>query len=194
MNSDQMLWSKFKQGDKDAYATIYDTYVSGLIAYGRRFTNDEGVIEDCIHDLFVYIWNKRASISDTDSISRYLIGSLRNNLINALKKQSKTSYEQEKIEQNFEIQLSQESSLIQADTTKENKDLIEKAMQNLSNRQKEAIYLKFFKHYSNEEICEIMNLNNQSLRNLLSSGIKRMRGIFIKTLVFLSTSAYLLTL
>lgn len=175
MKSDQQLWSKLKEGDKDSFAAIYETYATGLLAYGKRFTPNIELIEDCVHDLFVYIWKNRSGLSHTDSIQRYLLGSFRNNLLKAMKHGQKTTLGDDQLEHNFELELSVESSLIQDDTRNENKIMLQKAMEFLSKRQKEALYLKFFKRLENEEICEIMNINYQSLRNLTSSGIKRMR-------------------
>lgn len=175
MQLDQDLWSKFKGGDKAAYAAIYKAYANGLLSYGKRFTNDQGVIEDCLHDLFVYLWKNRNSISNTDSISRYLLGSFRNNLLNTLKRQAKTKLSNEDINDNFNIELSKESSLIRNEDTIENKKIVESAMNGLSKRQREAIYLKFYKRLANAEIGEIMGLNDQSIRNLISGAIKRMK-------------------
>lgn len=182
MNQDQEIWSKFKNGDRAAFGNIYNKYAAGLLSYGKRFTSDEGIIEDCVHDLFVYLWKKKDTVADTDSISRYLMGAFRNNIIASIKKISKTSLSEEPVEENFDIKLSQESKLIKEESIEENKKLVHAAMDNLSKRQKEAIYLKFFKKMGNSEICEIMEINNQSLRNLVSTAIKRMQDFKNKSI------------
>ena len=51
------------------------------------------------------------------------------------------------------------------------------ALGQLSNRQKEIIYLKFYQELNYDEVSEIMNINYQVARNLLHQAIKAMRKI-----------------
>ncbi len=47
-------------------------------------------------------------------------------------------------------------------------------MEILSNRQKEAVFLKYYNQMSYEDICDIMNINYQSVRNLISTALKKL--------------------
>lgn len=47
----------------------------------------------------------------------------------------------------------------------------------LSNRQREIIYLRFYQNLDYEEISEVMNINYQASRNLLSHAIKVLRQL-----------------
>ncbi len=61
------------------------------------------------------------------------------------------------------------------------------ALAQLSARQKEIIYLKFYQNLSYEEVSDIMNINYQVARNLLSQAIKTMKKILQKLpLLFLA--------
>ena len=83
---DQELWSKLKAGDKHSLREIYDLHLEYLLQYALRFSRNEDLIQDCIHDLFVEIWNRRESLGETNAIRPYLIVSLRRKLIRQLKK------------------------------------------------------------------------------------------------------------
>ena len=52
---------------------------------------------------------------------------------------------------------------------------IETLMSKLTNRQREVIYLKYFKGLSNEEISIALGINKQSVANLLSESIRQMK-------------------
>lgn len=52
---------------------------------------------------------------------------------------------------------------------------IETLMSKLTNRQREVIYLKYFKGLSNEEISVALGINKQSVANLLSEAIHQMK-------------------
>ena len=49
--------------------------------------------------------------------------------------------------------------------------------QKLSARQRETVYLKFFEELSYEDICEVMELNYQSARNLIARALTELRQI-----------------
>jgi RNA polymerase sigma-70 factor (ECF subfamily) len=172
--TDKLLWQALKNGQKSALESIYNREADVLYNYGLRLTADTSLILDCIQDLFIEIWNKRESIGMTDNIRPYLITSIRRKIIHTIKKKGKTSGEV--IEDlDFRTDDSIESEIIQEETTSENKKRLNQAMSSLSSRQREAIYHKFFNERSYEEICIIMDINYQSVRNLISQGMKKMK-------------------
>lgn len=75
----------------------------------------------------------------------------------------------------FELVNNIEQDIIQGEKNSERNILLNQSMDQLSNRQKEAIYLKYYEGKEYEEICEIMNINYQSARNLISTGIKSLK-------------------
>ena len=81
MNNDLDIWRNLKRGDKRALESIYREHASALLKYGRKFVADGQLVEDCLQDLFIDIWQKRQNLSDTDSIKKYLLVSLRRLII-----------------------------------------------------------------------------------------------------------------
>lgn len=185
--SDEILWSKLKQGDAKALREIYDLHICDLENYCKKFTKDIELIEDVLHDMFVNIWQKRDTIGHTDSIMSYLCVALRRDLIKRINKSALIiSLENtEKLDTNFSI--SAEDILIQEENSKIDKIKLEKAFEHLSHRQREAIYLKYYNEMSYEEICTVMDINYQSVRNLISKGILLLREkmIMVNVLVFI---------
>lgn len=60
---DQVLWENFRQGSKEAFETLYAQYFNLLHDYGMKLTGDEESTLDCIQNFFIYIWNRRESLS-----------------------------------------------------------------------------------------------------------------------------------
>lgn len=83
---DTSLWNRFLDGDREAYAYIFERYVRVLFMYGSQFTGDRELVKDCIQDVFVKIYSNRSNLRPTDNIKYYLFAALRNSLINALKR------------------------------------------------------------------------------------------------------------
>ncbi len=148
------------------------------MSYASGFTKDMSVMEDAIHDVFVYIWNKREQLSTVDKIRPYLLVSLRHSILKKLKKQK--NLELKDADESFtEYDASAEENLIQEEFRIEMSGKLKVAFKQLSNRQREAIFLRYLENMEYEEICELMSINYQSVRNLISSGIKKL-ALFLK--------------
>jgi len=144
-----------------------------LINYAKGFTLDIEIIEDVIHDCFVYIWNNKSNLTELDNIRPYLMVSLRHRLLKYLKKKSKVELKEEN-DSFLEYDESIETIMIKHEFKLELKGQLNDSYQILSSRQKEAIFLRYMDSMEYEEICKIMDINYQSVRNLISQGIKKL--------------------
>ena len=181
---DNLLWGNLKNGDTKALKIIYDTHVKDLINYSKKFTSDLSMVEDVIHDLFVNIWNKRETLGTTDSIVKYLCVALRRDLIRQLNKSEKTSSFSDIENKDIDFSISYEDLWIQEEGDIADKQALGEAFKDLSSRQREAIYLKFYEEMSYEQICEIMDINYQSVRNLVSKGIATLKDKVLIAMIF----------
>jgi RNA polymerase sigma factor (sigma-70 family) len=183
---DQALWQSFRFGNKDAFAAIYHRYAQALYNYGYKVTSDAGLIEDCIQDLFVYIWNNRHGLGETDSIKFYLFRSLRREItrrITGNRLVADTRTDPEELLPS-ELIFSHEAFLIEAQTEAEKVVALQQAMQKLTRRQREAITLRFYGNFSYQEIGEIMSLNYQSVCNLVYKSLHVLKENMVTLLQF----------
>jgi len=183
--SDILLWKQLKEGNKSALERIYSTYISSLLKYGRKFSRNDQVIEDCIQDLFIELWKNRAGLGMTDSIQRYLLVALRRKVIRQLDKSKKWVSDTEPTELDFEAEIAVDQKLIEMEISSERAQQVKAAMENLSKRQKEVIYLKYVSGLDYEDIGEIMGLNYQSVRNLVSNALKKLKGTLLPLILML---------
>nr|WP_295930545.1 sigma-70 family RNA polymerase sigma factor [uncultured Dyadobacter sp.] len=187
-NSDMLLWSAFQGGDQDAFASIYQKYIDELLSYGYRVTSDRQVIRDSIQDLFLNIWQRREHLAMTDSIKFYLFRSLRNRIVRNLGKYPERLH----ADIGLVADLAWEGNSFDAvgdDGLSDSYEKLAEALNRLSPRQREVIQLRYLHGFSLEEISDMMQMNNQSVRNLLHRAITQLR-LFFETagglLVFLS--------
>ncbi|HPG05410.1 MAG TPA: sigma-70 family RNA polymerase sigma factor [Saprospiraceae bacterium] len=176
MNVPHPLWLRFKQGDSDAFEQLYQENLDGLLRYGHHFTPQTELIEDVIQELFVDLWQRKANLGDTDSPRKYLCASLRHRLYRTLKKNAKTASEDE-------IPFDMSWDWEDAPSSEERYAQVESALEQLSHREKEAIYLRYHQGLSYEEIGDIMGVQYQSLRNQVHRAIQKLRTIL--TIVFM---------
>lgn len=190
INSDTLLWNEFIKGNDDAFRLIYSNHVQSLFRFGSHFTNDEELVKDCIHDVFVDLSKYRSVLGATNNIKLYLFKSLKRKIIKSLDKRGIFGIvDSEKLP--FYYCISLEDELVEDEFERLRYQQLSKAMDTLSPRQKEAIYLKFVSDLSYEELSKVMKLNYQSARNLVFRGLEKLRDRFPKNmLLFFLPSKY----
>lgn len=189
--TDKIIWNNLRNGDKDSLENIYRRYFSDLYNYGKRFSTDLTIVEDCIQELFLELWNKKENLSETDSIKPYLFVSLRRKIIQSVKKVRKST-DVELTETHFVAELAIDQIMINNEIDEDQKKKLNEAFQQLPDRQKEILYLKYYANMDYEAISEIMELNYQSARNLVSRGIAKLSQLMItEILLFMILSNFL---
>jgi len=171
--TDKEIWRNLKNGKHDALEHIYSLYFAELYNYGSRLTKDVNTVEDSIQEMFVELWNKREGLSDTDNIKPYLYVALKRRIFQSVKRIRKiTDVALE--EKHFEVELSIDEILMVKESDDIQKSKLEAAFMELSSRQKEILYLKYYSEMDYDEISELMDLNYQSARNLVSRALSKL--------------------
>jgi len=174
--SDRILWNKFRSGDKEAYAHIYNQYGRLLFSYGSYFSSDKELIKDCIQEIFVRIFQNRNNLGETDNIRFYLYYALKNELLQELRKKSR-SYELNPELLVFSTNNTGESQFIKKEASRLNQEKVIQMLNALPSRQREIIYYRYIEELSFDKICKLMNLNYQSAQNLIYRSIKKLQSI-----------------
>lgn len=181
------LWKQFLPGDHLALDAIVKRHYNLLYQYGCKFTRDAALVKDGIQDLFLYLWHKRNVINETASVEHYLMKALRRRLARALSKTGSTeglSFMEFK-----DANATPDDQLIQQEQRAALADRIKKCILQLSKRQQEIIYLRFYLNASAADIADIMQLNRQSVYNLLNDALNKLRqhtGAYFKPAMALS--------
>lgn len=168
-----------KEGDETALGVLLKKHFNPLLNYGYRFVKDEDFVKDCVQEVFIEIWQRRQRLQVPDSVRAYLLGSVR-------KKVLRESYRQHIIRDDsgfMEIadhtagfDRSAEWVLIENETVTEINEKVRRSIHKLSKRQQEVLYLQYFQDLSREEISGIMNINMQSVSNLLQTAFTSFRN------------------
>lgn len=172
------LWRAFQQGDQKAFAALYSQFIRPLLGYGRKLSPNAALVEDTVHDLFMELWHSRGRLSDTTSIRFYLFRALRNKLSHSLPLIPLVP-----VEDNSAIELPVESYWIGEEESAEQLHRLRQAMSQLSRRQQEAIHLRYFQLFNNQQVADLMQLNEQSVRNLIHTALRSLRHILVSGLI-----------
>ena len=167
-NSTETLLASFQAGNMAAFSELYDSHINILFNYGLKLTIDKELLKDCIHDIFVKLYVKKDELGVIDNLKSYLFISLKNKLCDELRKRmymSDTAVEEINVISSTE------------EKTRNNLLLVNNLMDQLSPRQREALTLYYIEEKKYEDICEIMDMNYQSVRNLMHRGLTKLRAL-----------------
>lgn len=171
------LWSNIRRGDEHSLSELYCCVYSQLFNYGFKIVPDDSLVEDCIQQLFLNVWSKRDVISEAESVKSYLFTSFRRLIFRRLKKQRNQAKRNHYYSQHrYDTIPTREDLLIFYETEQYKKSRLQIALDSLSKRQREAIYLKYYSGLSNKEISNVMDVNKQSVYNHISKAIQKMQG------------------
>jgi RNA polymerase sigma factor (sigma-70 family) len=174
---DKKIWNDFRAGDNQAYTTIYRTYIKQLLAFGMHFSADKELVKDCIQNVFLSIHENRSRLKETDNIKLFLFIALKNSLFRLFEKKKEFS-RIETIEPVFSVDYTIEDQLEEEENDRERKEKILRIFEVLTPRQKEVLYYRYMEEMNFDEIEEIMQMNYQSLRNLIHRSMDKTRKAF----------------
>lgn len=173
---DHVLWHLYRQGDKQAFGQLAERYYRTLRHYGLKFMVGEVVVEDCIQELFLQLWQNRSQINDTESVRHYLLKALRHHILQYLRSQKRLNHEEMDWDSSIAEEIDTETLLIQQESLTLLTNAIQAQLASLPAREREALYLRFYESLSIPEIAEVMNVNRQSVSNFLQKALSKLRN------------------
>ena len=174
---EQALWKDMISGNKKAFENLYKQYFQALISYGFRITQNENLIEDAIQEVFISLWNNRIHLSEVTEVKFYLFRSLKNRIVRQLERDIFDKSEDIDSYLDFLISISEEQKKIDSEQSDAELDNLQKAISHLPLRQQEVINLKYYHDFTLDEIAKLMDVNKQSVSNLLFRSYATLRTI-----------------
>jgi RNA polymerase sigma-70 factor (ECF subfamily) len=162
---------------------LYIEYGPLLYNYGCKITSQKSLVEDCVHDVFVSLLKNSQSSKTIEHPKAYLFKSFRRLLINKLKAEARSHelvWDRETYQ--FNIELSTEAYRILEECNEEQRKLMAGAISQLSPRQREAIYLKFYENHSYEEVAGIMKIEKSALYSMMYKSLAQLRKVLTSAL------------
>lgn len=173
------LWEAFKVGDEGAFMRIYNTYFEYLCDFGVQYASLD-IVEDAVQDLFIDLRKRRDKLPPIkNSILLFLFQCLKRRILNILKKEKRAG---DKITSDiaFGISPSQETVIILNQEQQIRVERLNRALANLNDRQREAIYYYFYKGMVYEDVREMLGFKNvKSARNFIYKVVGALRKNFL---------------
>ncbi|MEQ9442017.1 MAG: sigma-70 family RNA polymerase sigma factor [Cyclobacteriaceae bacterium] len=174
--SDEEVWQAYRAGRDDAFSYIYDTYFDSLYYCGCQLCPDTHRVVDLLQDFFLELRLKKPKTDAVLCIKAYLLKSFRRKVIKFLKKDQWLIFNKEVTEGSFTISFHHEMQFMKTQFHEQQQKHIEKMLNQLTPREREAIYYFYFENLSYNNVSAVMGLSSaKAARNLIYKGLSILR-------------------
>lgn len=158
------------EGDKYKFEEIYNSYKKTMFYVANDILRDNVQAEDVVHTSFIKIINNLDKIDEVhcNKTKGFIVTITRNTAIDIYRKNKR---EKEKIEKIIESQELSENAEVDI------MDDIQVAILKLPHKYKAVFSLKYYQCLNDDEISEILNIKESSVRSRISRGKEKLRKI-----------------
>jgi RNA polymerase sigma-70 factor (ECF subfamily) len=172
----KLTWDKMKSGDEQSLSEIFTFLYSDLYHYGIKILNLPGPVKDAIQDVFVHIWERRGTIGDVKNPKAYLISSLRRKLFENKDKYLKEVLGERMVDGMEAFSFSAIEVSEAEEMSQQLRHSLIQAINSLPERQRELIFLRFYYNLRYLEIARMMEVKEQTIKNMMQRAISNLRG------------------
>lgn len=173
----QSEWNSFlRYGNMDALSVIYEDNFDLLLNYGRKFCQEEALIEDAIQNIFTNIIRSRDKLGEISSIKQYLIVAHRNEIFELVSKKRNIIDTENIPDILFIPEYSTEEKIVEQEGQARMKKFLRDCLQKLTPHQQEILYLKYDVGLSYNDISKTLNISVESCRTSIFRSIKLIRA------------------
>lgn len=164
---DAQLAAAIRDGDEDAFRVFYQRHAAPLFRYSLRRVGQREVAEDMVQELFVRLWNKRASIDPNNSIKAYCYQIAGNLAVDNLRRTVADPVSGDAELPEASVELDQ--------TAFEQRGRIGKALAELPDGQRQVFILSRFSGLKYSEIAQVLDISVKTVENHMGRALKKLR-------------------
>jgi len=187
--TDQQLLDLIRTDNRGAFTELYNRYWDKTYAAALHRLNDEHEAEEVVQEVFLSIWQRRATLQLTHTVATYLAVAIKYKVINHLAKQHRRQL------QHDELTI---TSPIVADSTadwlheKELRQLLQKTISQLPEKCRIVFLLSRDENKTYAEIAAELNISQKTVEAHMSKALRELRetlGVSAPVLAFILLNA-----
>ncbi|WP_305365154.1 RNA polymerase sigma factor [Daejeonella sp.] len=186
MLTDNEILQAISSKNQAAFDKLYINYYKKLYIISFKYTRNQELAEEVVHDVFIKIWNHSGNLNITQSLSSYLSKAVINTSLNVLKSQKGLFENQGRYEREMINEIEEE-----AETLEERLINIERAIQLLPPQCQKVLLMSKYEKRKQQEIADQLNISIKTVKNHLTYAYKKIKeivgngGILILILIFI---------
>lgn len=160
---------QIKNGDREAFRSLYDTYAPFVFDLGSKLLKDNGLAEEVVQDCFVKIWATRTEIREDQEIWPLIYVVAKRLCFNQLR--------HARVAKKYLVQLDDVliNDVEQRLNVRELENQLEYSIENLPEQQKRALKLSRMEGYSHQQIAAEMGISPNTVKNHITQALKNLK-------------------
>ena len=171
--NERKLLHELANNNAEAFRQLYELYWGKIYAASIFYLKDKNTAEDIVQETFLRIWIKRAQLPEVQHFAHYIQTIARNLIISLLRKKIHHNSFESSAAGRLQENNWKPSQQLEA---KEIAELIKKAVNRLSPKQKQVYLLSSEKQCSLKELAAELNISYDTARQYKSEALKFIRG------------------
>jgi RNA polymerase sigma-70 factor (ECF subfamily) len=175
LEAQQGLAARIQGGDRDSFAELVNQYQKKIFvfAYGF-FPNREDALE-IVQETFMRVYEKIGSYRPDHSLQSWIYRLAHNLCVDYYRKYTKKRKLEDNIDSVPDRHLASTDSCQAAWESRQTAEAIERAVENLSWKQKEVFTLKYRQGMKLQQVAEVLNISLGTVKTLHHRALKRIR-------------------
>ncbi len=165
------LLLRLRDGDEAAFTALYDRYAGRITAKLFRLLKSRELAQDILQDVFMKVWDVRATLDPERSFSAYLYTIAVNLAANSFRRSLREAY------MRAEIGMGEESHnpIEEAIDARDRQDILHRALAKLPRRQREVYTLHKLEGKSYNEISQQLGITPSAINQHIHRATKSLR-------------------
>ena len=167
------VWARrIRASDPVAFEAFFRALHAPLVHYAEGFVSDGAAAADMVQDAFVRIWDGRSRLDPQQSLKAFAYRTVRNLCLNRVRD---VKTRRGLLEERYEPPVRRPVSPDQEVDAGRLEALLTQWIDDLPDRQREALRLSRFQGLSHEEVAEAMEVSPRTVNNHLVKALRTIR-------------------
>lgn len=167
---------EFQKGNKQAFLKIYNRNKRKVYSWAYRMLKNEATAEEISQEVFIRIYKLQKNYEPKAKFTTLLYVITSRLVFNETRRKSR--HPESAMEMDELSAISDVSNEWMSGVEKEQrKELLEKAIKKLPDRQRAVLMLRYIDEMSHDEICQVMELKIPAVKSLLHRGLESLSKI-----------------
>ncbi|WP_207515811.1 RNA polymerase sigma factor [Longitalea luteola] len=166
---------KFKNGDESAFTVVYNHFYNSIFSFCKYLLPNIEDARDMTAQLFIQVWEKRDRFDSYKNLRGFLFLNARNKCFNYLRDQKARSAIDKQL---GDFTIAEQRSILFAEIESELVTCIREEVEKLPDYYRNILKLSYFQGYDNQEIADMLQISEKTVRNAKSIALKTVRLLF----------------
>jgi RNA polymerase sigma-70 factor, Bacteroides expansion family 1 len=167
------LLQEIAKGNTSAFAKLYIAFYDKVYSVALHYLKIHELAEDSTQQVFLKLWERHSTLASVDDIDAFVFITARNEIFNSLRKRSMQESYRELIRELF---LQETGSPEEMLILKQKARLVQRVIDRLPERQRQAFRLSREKGLRYKEIAGIMRISVPTVKEHISNALQQIRS------------------